>query len=380
MAVKAKKLSKEEILKLAVRFFLKKEYKKALDLLEPIIFSSQDLDIFAYKLYVILLLYINEIEVAQKYVEKILANNPDDVEALNALAYIYLKQRKVVPAVNALLDAEYAEPQNQMIKNNLDILKQKNTELLLSTIKPYQFLFLRIPEKYRKESILEKLNKKTSLVLAIIFVLIIGGIMVLLIPKQNPQELVVEDIKRKKIERITIGDIKEVIERSKALQTYRELSEKEIKDKFEELKKLLKESLGKSNKARYIANYLLNSNAHPLIKENVKILKDYLVEPEVTSLDYNPSLKDIESNPELYMGVYVLWKGKVLGYKKEREGKVVKTYFNMLVYGEGGFFDGVMIGVIEGEKAFEAGEDIRVFGEVVGYGKYVVVDVKYVFR
>ncbi|MDR3284652.1 MAG: hypothetical protein LBS97_05700 [Treponema sp.] len=69
----------------------------------------------------------------------------------------------------------------------------------------------------------------------------------------------------------------------------------------------------RDNAAQVEVNRLLNSNASPVIRENVRLLMEHFKEPTFDSLNPkdNYPYRDTASDPALYQDCWVIWKGRV---------------------------------------------------------------------
>ncbi|MGB9621767.1 MAG: hypothetical protein ACPL4C_04950, partial [Brevinematia bacterium] len=140
---------------------------------------------------------------------------------------------------------------------------------------------------------------------------------------------------------------------------------------FNELRLLLSKDRA-SNRAKFIANYLLNSNASSQVKSKVEILKTFMEEP-VANLDWQPLYEEVSSKPYIYDGVYAVWKGKIVNVSKLPSG----VEFTFVVEGDNsnvikGFIKGKMRNFLDGY----VGQTLRALGKIVVSSKEIVFDIQ----
>lgn len=338
-------------------------------------FDPKRMETILKKVYAFSLIRIGDISSAQHILEEVLEEYPEDSEVLNALAYIHITRGNKTAAINYLLDAEYYAQGDikEKIKKNLSLLSEiPEISTLRSVIKPKDFLVLSLPTVSHSNTLLEtfrtllsKVNVKTAaIVTGIIAGTLILYIVLTLLQGEEKKDITTENIKRIEIESNT-----ELVEPKPVLTNEITLSEREIYSLFNEIKILLSRNRS-SNKARFIANYLLLSNASAGVKNKVEVLKTFMEEPEV-NLDWQPLYEEVISKPVLYDGVYVLWKGKIVNVLKT--GKAAE--FTFVIQGKEesvvkGFIKARMREFLDGY----VGQTVTILGKL-SVSKDIVLDV-----
>ncbi|MCX8029637.1 MAG: hypothetical protein N2712_06555 [Brevinematales bacterium] len=290
-----------------------------------------ELDLLSKKIYIFSLIRTGNTTESQYLIEKLLETTPEDPELLNAMGYIHLMKGNRTASLNYLLDAEYystGETKNK-IKNNIQLFSEvSDTNTLKSIVKPKDFLILSLPKEVKKLSFpkLPQINNNVILVgFGTVSIIVVGYFLISYIPNvsKNNRDIISENISKIEIETTT-----KLIEPKPILTNEITLTEKEISSIFSEIRTLLSKNRS-SNKARFLANYLLHSNASTQIKSKVEVLKTFMEEPEI-NLDWQPLYEEVNSKPIIYDSVYVVWKGKVVNLSKTSEG----IEFTLLIQGK----------------------------------------------
>lgn len=380
---KEKKYDLENIIYL----YIKGEFGKVVNILEDQNIDENE-DILVQKIYAFSLIRLGRFSESQYILESLLDIYPEDFEILNALSYLQIVKGNKTAALNYLLDAEYYAPTEfkEKIKKNLKLFSDiPDISVLKSYVKPRDFLILSLPEvKFKKfkinfdfRNVVPKFSlrfsKTTTVLVIVILVVAILGVFGYLSfnyflsnsSKKVSKNLVSENINRIEIENIgklTVGPM---------ITNQITLSDKEVVLLFNELRLLLSKDRS-SNRAKFIANYILNSNASSQVKGKVEVLKTFMEEP-VGSLDWQPLYEEVSSKPNVYDGVYAIWKGKIVNVSKLGE----EAEFTFVVEGEDstvikGFIKGRMKNFLDGYM----GQTIRVLGKIDVSTKEIIFEVK----
>ncbi len=334
------------------------------------IFLEKEKDLLIQKILAICLIEISDYKEAKYILLNILEEYNDDPEALNALAYIYIKDGLIDEAIKFLLDALYIDKENKIIKNNLERLRNTvDHKVAFSMMPPSEFLYLNLPPL----PILRYLKNLTSHFFFTTYGKIISGVVlvsILLIIGYFIYPHYInwaEDYRFKKglgkgrVVHLEIKDIEKLVEERKKYNM--KLSEEEIKKKFGMIQYYLEEK--KINKAIITINELLNSNASEQVKERVLIWKDFIFKIENSSqIDYMPTVQEVLRAPFLYENVYVSWSGTVvnLEHKERRE-----TVFDLLInFIDNATVEGIAEVHVEGFEKLSNNDKVYVFGQIYG--------------
>ncbi|MGC8870812.1 MAG: hypothetical protein ACP5PT_06975 [Brevinematia bacterium] len=367
-----------------IYLYRKGEFGKVVSILEDRDIDENE-DVLVQKIYAFSLIRVNRLSEAQYVLENLLDNYPEDFEVLNALSYIHILKGHKTPALNYLLDAEYYAPIEfkEKIKNNLKLFSDIPDILVLkSYVRPREFLVLSLPEvkftrKFNFKSLIPNFDfRNLKFNFWVVFWVLVGlflisGIYFLSnyiftsLPSKANDKVVYENINRIEIENI------EKTTASSIVTNQIILSDKEVVSLFNELRLLLSKDRA-SNRAKFIANYLLNSNASSQVKSKVEILKTFMEEP-VANLDWQPLYEEVSSKPYIYDGVYAVWKGKIVNVSKLPSG----VEFTFVVEGDNsnvikGFIKGKMRNFLDGY----VGQTLRALGKIVVSSKEIVFDIQ----
>jgi hypothetical protein len=344
--------------------------------------DEKEIDLTINKVYSFSLIRLGRFREAEFIINELLESYPEDHELLNAMAYLEVVKGNKTAGINLLLDAEYYAPSDvkQKIKSNLDeVSKYTNLmpDLAAKQIKSKDFLIINLPDvkiKKPKFDFIKILNPKSlsivlgSIVLGISIYFGVSYVLGILNYSKSNKNVVSDNINK-----IDIENNSKLIEISPLLTNEITLTDKQVSELFNELKILLSKNRA-SNRARFIANYLLNSNANPSIKSKVEVLKTFMDEPTV--LDWMPLYEEVNSKPNLYDGVFVIWKGRIVNVEKIGNS----ANFIFVIHGDSpssikGFIKSKMDNFLDGY----VGEDIKVLGEIVA-SKDVYLNVKKVLE
>lgn len=345
-----------------------KDCQEVIDLLTEHLEKNPD-DTFSEKMLAFCLIDLKMYGDAYKAFKRIHEREPNDVEALNALAFLNLLDGPLEDSINYLLDAVYLDKDNNKLKNNLESLRNiKDKKVFFSMTDPKDFLFIKYPKENISESIINWLkNALLSPILKLLIAIIILSVVILMIYIFYPQIInMAEEYRFKRglgtgrVTHVTIQDINKFIEERKKYNI--KLSEDDIKKKFETIKVYIEEK--KRNRAAILINELLNSNASELVKERVRFLKEFLPKPEPTLIDFTPSVQEVTRIPFLYEGVYVRWTGTIanLEHKDRKE-----TVFDLLInFVDNAVVEGIAECHFDGFQNIINGEKLSVYGEIAG--------------
>jgi hypothetical protein len=362
-----------------ILFYKEGKLGEIIDIVENKLDENQ-IDALTNKIYVFSLIRLGRFREAEFIINELLDSYPEDYELLNALAYIELAKGNKTAGINLLLDAEYYAPEEvkQKIKSNLEEISKYKTltpEIVIKQLKAKDFLVLNLPEvkgksfsfsfaslsKVFKSAFRESAFNVRNLLIVIVvilagFLVYFGLSYVLGVFSYSKQS---KSVVSENIGKIEVESNAKLVEITPLLTNEIVLTERQVSELFNELKLLLSKNRA-SNKARFIANYLLNSNASPSVKAKVEVLRTFMEEPTV--LDWMPLYEEVNSKPNLYNGVFVIWKGIIVNVEKVGSS----ANFVFVVHGDTpssikGFMKAKMDNFLDGY----VGEDIRVLGEIV---------------
>ncbi len=306
----------------AKRLFQGKNFKAVIDLLEPLIFKYRDSFLFYYMLGTSCL-YMGDFGGAYSYLRRAHQLRDEHVETLMGLAAADLKKRDTEEALKNWLRVVELDAKNKRAKRGLELLKKGMDEESISA--------------FIDSGKLSKLFPPVKKNFPFYILLIAAGISFLLIGGYALIDYILSytPSTRSEVEKVTLTPSHApLIEYSgEYLYTF---SEQEVSEIFKQAKQYFLSY--RDNLAVVECNRLINSNAVFGIKEKAKILKGYAQKPTFTDFKDAFTFEEVLSEPILYDGCYVMWKGKVtnlvieddnmrfdflVGYHEEKEFKGV---------------------------------------------------------
>lgn len=365
---KNKTLSYEEIFKNAVSLYRKGRYDEVANLLKEFVVDVPD-SLSALKLLAFAMVEIGHLGESKRFFMRALSINRNDVEVLNAMAYLELSDGNTTAGINHLLDALFVDEDNQKLKDNLESMKNiKDAQISFSMIKPKDFLFMELPKPEMGEIIAEKLRKifgswLTKVALIAVIVGVIGMLIYAFYPNLSNW---LENYRYSRgygapqYHSITIEDIDNLVSLRKKYKI--KLSADEIKKEFAMIRQNIE--MKRRNKAIININRLLNSNADELVKERVIFWKEFVPDPNPENLGFVPHYRDVAKAPFLYEDVYIRWNGTIanLDHKGRDE-----TAFDLLInFVDEAVVEGIAEAHFKGFIHIINGETISLYGKIAG--------------
>lgn len=130
----------KEYRKYLYKLFVNKQFSDALEIIEEKRLKNKN-NSFFYSMYGICHLYMDYLFEARLYINKALEMNPQDPDALNALAYLHLKENNINEAIQLYLKILDIYPDLKHVKSNLNRFKGKNDlDKILNNLKPEQYM------------------------------------------------------------------------------------------------------------------------------------------------------------------------------------------------------------------------------------------------
>jgi hypothetical protein len=162
------------------------------------------------------------------------------------------------------------------------------------------------------------------------------------------------------IERIELSLERSLSSESTAAQSSNVLSEKQIAESFETIKKHLLDY--RDNLAVREINRLLRSNASAYVKEKARLMKTFVEDPDFSTVKDPFPYLDVRSDPGLYADCYVLWTGKVANV---RIGETQITFDLLVGYEDETELLGLVPVFLDFGAKIENGDGIEVLGKVL---------------
>ncbi len=336
-----------KVLTKAASLLRRKKYTQVIRMLEPQVFRFRQNPRYYYILGTSYL-YTGDIAGASTYIKRVVQLQPDNVRAQLCLAAINLKQNLNQKAIELWLDVLHVDEKNRIARKGLNLLKESagNPELLdafLNTDKFYQL----VPEGGSKIYIP---------VAAGVIVIFIVPLILYFLPTMK-ERIESKPGRSEDVSSIGIDPISEVIDLEGNFVYV--LTEDEVIENLQRAKVLFDEY--KDNQAQVVINRLKNSNASQDIKEKALLIESYLSVPTFLDFGTNYTYTEVASEPVLYRGCYVRWKGKISNLRITEES----ISFDFLVgYHDNRVVEGIAPVTFDFAVTVEPGQAVELIGEI----------------
>lgn len=345
-------------LRKAVRLYRKRRYSYVINLLEPQVFLFRENETY-YSILGMSCLYTGDYAGAYSYLRRAADIAPDNVDNFLAIGVVLLRRRQIDVAIQNYLDLLDKDPKNRRAKRALQWIRTiDQPEEVLDWF-----------ESGKIDHILPSrgIYVPRSIVLAATLLIITSGAFFF-----GPRLLTIigdlfpDRYDREGTELLEIDDaiarVSQEGSESSDLRLF-ELTEDEVNSLLREI--IREFNNGRDNLVRREINRIRYSNAAYQIKEKARLLEAYLVEPDFVSMDDNFTYSEVESEPLLYDGVFVKWRGRIANQAVGDQS----ISFDLLV----GYEDGrVLEGIVPVEVPFavliEEGSSVELIASVVPLG------------
>ena len=367
----------------AYRLYYAKEYAKVIALLEPQVFMYRENPQF-YRLLGLACLHTRDLGGAHSYLMRCMQLDRDAVAPRLELAACHFAKRDNESAIELWLEILDEEPDNRYAAKGLKILRSgpESEEA----------------ERYREADRLQTLYpgirrpfrwKQIAAASALVAVVVMAALNAPDLVTGIRQRLAVDEAPehRTGVENIDLSEESELMEDTpadgpEADQARYELSESEIEATFERMREYFLDE--RDNMANREINRILHSNAARGLKERARILQGYLNVPSFADFTDGFSYEEVTSDPWLYEGSYVRWRGRpsnvdigddrivfdfLVGYEDGRElDGVVPTEFDFAVRIDSSYAIEIIARVrrVDGDEIALQGVSSRVLGPAEG--------------
>ncbi len=299
-----------DTIKDAYTLFIRKKYTDVINLLEPQVFRFRENFHFFYLLGMSCL-FQGDYGGAFSYLRRAVDLRENDVKTLLGIAAVYLKRGDTGNALRIWLDVTEIEPGNIFAQRGLNYLKKNNDPDVFNSLDAQDKILRFLPSS-------EKRKKSPVIFLTSAAIIICLTAVVFIIPVSR--NFIAEKISlpgifsagktssRPEIPEISLDVRKDFIDLDGNFSYV--LTEKEIEKKMKLIQDYLYDF--RDNLAQKEINLILLSNASEYVKDRARLLSKYIQQPELTTFKDNFDFSDISSEPLLYDGCFVLWKGKAV--------------------------------------------------------------------
>lgn len=356
MAVK--QFDRAAILKEAERLFKHKQFSALIRLLEKKITLFTD-EAGYFLLLGMACYYQGDLAGGEIYLQRGIAIASDNIELRLALAVTSMRKRDTANAVCMWLEVLDIDPDNKQARNGLEELRLLNTGEDLAR-------FIRSPKLQKlapKFAFALSRKAKTALLLCLTIISLLAAAIFgksFWLAKNNGALALFGGRTRESLENFNISSIKE--ERYMSLRdigVYK-LQPQEIRESLQKARNYF--NAYEDNLARRELNRIKYSNASEEVKKQAYILNQALRAPALNTMKTNFSYREVASDPLLYEGCYVLWRGATDNVTLTPE----RIAFNLLVgYEEKQVLAGTVPVIVQFETFIDPSLPTETLGQIV---------------
>ena len=290
---------KKTALTRAARLFKQRQFAQVVNILEPQITSYRE-NIRYFYLLGMSCLFTGDYSGANVYLRRCVDIDYRHIPAQLGLAVVHLRRGENDESLRIWLEILQEDDQNRYARLGLDTVRklsaaENGTETLfekrkdLSLVPSPGFYFPRWARRL------------TVIVLVALFVLLPAALIIKKRMDEKPEP------KRPEIAAIYIETNDVVLDTASRADNM--LTEQEIRGSFEAIRNFLDDY--QDNLARREINRLLLSNATQTIKNKVRSFIPFLATPSFANFPESFTYQDVMSDPLLYDGCFVRWKGRI---------------------------------------------------------------------
>lgn len=338
----------ESTLKKACKLFNSKQYGEVIHLLEPQIYRFREDPLF-YKYLGTACFYTHDIGGAYTYIKRSNQLDPEDISVILCLALVNLIRKETNDAIQCWFTVLDKDPKNRFAKKGLEFVRKYAANHSFSYEELGRIGRFMPEQKY--------ISPVYPIISAAVIIIALG--LFLFMP------LLEKTFSRKEPrEGLAIPSFDSYQSVTDTGGSYRLiLTEKEIRETYTKVISYFNDY--RDNMARREINRLILSNASPEIKTQASLLGNYISQPSFVDFKDNFSIREVQQNPSIYEGCYVIWKGKI----SNLEIKTQEIVFDFLV----GYHDQkVLEGIVSVVLPFAADLDtyfpIELLGKVLVKG------------
>jgi hypothetical protein len=340
------KRSKRNDLHQAEMLFAAKKYAQVISLLSPQIFLYRK-EAKYHRLLGFACLYTGDFGGAYSYFQRARDISGSDISTLLGLALVMLRRRKTTEALRLWLEVLDLDPDNRQAKKALNMAKILEEEDWLDIIEKRRYSPI-LPAHPR---LIKRLIVRWGVAILVIAAISVAGILVssrLL----NPGDYRIgQELLDFELEDYSQGDY------SRFATII--LTDRELDAELQTVQRLFRQF--RDNLVRYRGNRILLSNAPLDVKDRVALLLGQLSAPDFTDFNDNFSYSDVQQDPALYHGVYVMWRGRVANVITAED----RIQFDLLVGFESGrVVEGRVPVLIDFAAELQGGEAVELIGQL----------------
>jgi tetratricopeptide (TPR) repeat protein len=332
-----------------LKAFRKRQWVRSISYLEKALTEKSDPQVLLFLGYASL--FSNDLDGARRYFRGGLEVSENGLELLKGLAYVYLKDERVEDAINLWGEVLEKRPNDRQAQRALQRLRSaEDLKRFAEDARTRDFFSPQLPIFIKLRPYLLGLCITAGIAILVV-IFYTTPLSKKVLSRFYPRIVELEEVD------FPEGPVTEA--EGGALYSF---TEEEIAKAFVQVKKHIYR--GRPNSAIILLNRIMNSNASPLVKERFEILYKFIDPPDPLAIDYNPHFHEIIKEPEVFIGVWVSWKGRVANLKKSGDS----VHFDLLVNYEGqDTIEGIAHVDIDGIYRIENRQSVEVFGYYTGY-------------
>lgn len=298
----------------AKRLLAYKKYNEVIRLLEPHVLEYRDS--FAFHFYIgMAYLNLGEMGNAKDYFSTARKLKPNDPDLMAATASIALRRGDTGKAVEYYLRILDLRPSYELAKKGLSAIRKNNTAESMGD-------FIRtnkIKSLYPMPSVMEFYSRYIKIAILSFSLAIILGVLVYFVASffRKPDRVDISSLA------LNASEKRQAVDMEGSFRNV--LPHGEVLDIFSKAQTEFKAY--NDNLSQVEINKILNSNATFSIKQKALLLQDLLQEPRVDTIKNIFSYADVQKEPYLYNGCYVMWKGMPTNIEVDD----MNTRFDLLV-------------------------------------------------
>ncbi|MBN2546785.1 MAG: hypothetical protein JXB50_13380 [Spirochaetes bacterium] len=285
----------------------------------------------------------------------------------NYLAFMYARHNEKEKAISTWCLALEKDKNNKSAKIALDYLRNQGREANLIEDDFFEMITPKEPFKIPYRLIIKGIIFFiTSLI--IISALYFGAL------KLNDYLKYRKQLQSAEINRVKLKDFNtNLLDKEKELKVKYSYNEREIKSKFENIKKNILKN--KAVEAQIEINEILLSNASLNVKIKTEFLNSFILEPEYSTFKNLITFEKFNAEKKLYKDIYILWDGII-------KNKIIKKdliSFDLFIGDElKGLVVGIVPVVFKKAHLYNNNDHVYVYGKIIEENDSYYIDGKYI--
>lgn len=285
----------------------------------------------------------------------------------NYLAFMYARHNEKEKAISTWCLALEKNKNNKSAKIALDYLRNQGREANLVEDDFFETISPKEPFAIPYRSIIK------SIIILIIALIVISGSYLGIIKLKGYLKYR-RELESAEINRIKLKDFNtNLLDKEKELKIKYSYNEREIKGKFENIKKNILKN--KTVEAQIEINEILLSNASLNVKVKTDFLKSFILEPDYSAFKNLITFETFNGEKKLYKDIYILWNGII----KNQIIKKEIISFDLFIGDESkGLVTGIMPVVFKKAHLYKNNDNVYLFGKIIADNDNYYIDGKYI--